>query len=223
MSIKFEFKKYATFSKFYDNGDPSHDWSHIIRVISLCDKLSSNLDVNARILVPAAVLHDVVNVPKDSIHRSNASTLAANKAKLILKDFDFNKNELESIGQIIIEHSYSANHKASSIESEILQDADKLDSLGAIGLMRWSTVGTRMGAAYYHPEQPFSSTRKIDDKKYSVDHFEAKLFNIYEKLNTEAAKVEGKIRQSFMQSFINQLKSEINISQENEPLTLKNI
>lgn len=209
MSVKNEFEKYQEFEKYYPKNDPSHNWSHIVRVIDLCSKLSADLEIDYKVLTPAAVLHDIVNIPKNSIHRENASKLAAEKAKKLLQNFSFTQNELENISQIILEHSYSANLKASSIESEILQDADKLDSMGAIGIMRWCTVGSKMNASYYHPHDPLAKNRELNDKLFSLDHFETKLLKLYQRLNTERAKIEGQKRLQFMKSFLEQLKSEI--------------
>lgn len=209
MSIKEELRKYSEFKKYYSHGDPSHDWSHIIRVVEICEKLSSGYEVNFRILTPAAVLHDVVNVPKNSKQRSNASELAANKAAKLLNSYDFSQDEIRQISQIIIEHSYSANLTPSSLESQILQDADKLDSMVAIGIMRWNTVGCKMGASYYDQLDPFAKDRELDDKQFSLDHFETKLLKLYDRLNTENGRIEGMKRLSFMKDFLSQLRSEI--------------
>jgi uncharacterized protein len=194
---------------FYSADDPSHDWLHILRVSSTCKKLAGLLNANWRLLEPAAFLHDVINVPKDSKDRSKASLLAANKAKQILVPFDYTDVEIEKISTIILEHSFSANIKATSIESEILQDADKLDSMGAIGVMRWATVGTKMHSSYYHQEDPWAKDRELNDKEFSLDHFETKLLKLYDRLNTDPGKSVGKIRLDFYKSFLFQLKAEI--------------
>ncbi|EPZ49596.1 HD domain protein [Bacteriovorax sp. BAL6_X] len=194
---------------YYDHDDPSHDWSHVIRVTQLCEKLSQGYEVNLRVLIASAYLHDIINIPKNSEHRSKASTLAAQKAKSLLVESDYADNEIEHIAQIILEHSYSANLKASSIESEILQDADKLDAMGAIGVMRWASCGTKMKSKYYHLEDPWAKDRSLDDKSYSLDHFERKLLKLNDRLNTEAGKEEGRRRLDFFHSFLTQLKTEI--------------
>ncbi|MGK0366903.1 MAG: hypothetical protein ACI9QD_000033 [Thermoproteota archaeon] len=196
--------------KYYDNGDPSHDWLHIERVTALCESMAANLGADLRILLPAAYLHDVINIPKDSKLRSQASSLAATKAGEILVTEDFSKSEIERITQVILEHSFSANIKASSLESQILQDADKLDGMGAIGVMRWVTCGTKMKSSYYHAGDPWGSDRELDDRAYSLDHFEEKLLRLNERLNTNPGKLEGKKRLDFFNLFLAQLKTEIN-------------
>lgn len=200
---------FLCFKELYDNGDPSHDWLHIERVVKNCINLAKGSEANLRILIPAAVLHDVVNLPKDSKERSMASAMAAERSKTLLSDFGYDIEELNQIGQVILEHSFSANLAPTSIESAILQDADKLDSMGAIGVMRWTTVGTRMGASYYESSDPFGEKRELNDIKYSLDHFEKKLLKLYSRLNTTQAKKEGTVRLEFFNSFLHQLKNEL--------------
>jgi len=154
-------------------------------------------------------MHDMINIPKDHHLRSKASELSSKKAKEILKSTAYNEEEIGQISQIILEHSYSANLKATSIESEILQDIDKLDAIGAIGIMRWATVGARMNAKYYEPIDPWAKERELNDQKFSLDHFENKLLHLNKRLNTDIAKEVGRSRQSLMLQFINQLKTEL--------------
>jgi uncharacterized protein len=195
--------------KEYQNGDPSHDWSHVTRVVNMCHKLGAELGAEMKYLIPAAYLHDVVNVPKNHPDRHLASQMAADKARSYLEDTTLNDEDIKTITTIILEHSYSANLTPSCIESAILQDADKLDAMGAIGVMRWSTCGALMQAAYYHPQDPWGEKRDLDDRKYSLDHFEKKLLKLYSRLNTEPAKIIGKERMDFFHHFLEQLKSEI--------------
>lgn len=195
--------------RYYDHDDPSHDWSHVLRVKEVCLKLAKDHDVSEKVLITAAYLHDIINIPKNSIHRDKASSLAADKARVLLDGHDFSEAEISHIAQVILEHSYSANLKPSSIESAILQDADKLDAMGAIGVMRWASCGTKMKSKYYHPDDPWGENRSLDDKSYSLDHFEEKLLKLNGRLNTQGAKEEGKRRLAFFHAFLDQLRSEI--------------
>ncbi len=117
----------------YDNGDPGHDFAHIMRVIGTCKSIGSKVGANLEVLIPAAMLHDVVNLPKDHPERKQASQKAAEEAKNILRNLEYSNEEVNRIETVIIEHSYSLGKKPSCIESAVLQDADRLDALGAIG------------------------------------------------------------------------------------------
>lgn len=200
-----------TIQSYYHSDDPSHDWNHILRVVNTCKKFGEELGADLNLLIPAAYLHDIINLPKNDKNRSEASKLAAMKAKEILKDEVFSEIQIEKICLTIKEHSFSAGLKATTIESQILQDADRLDAMGAIGVMRWTTCGTLMGAQYYHQDDPWGDSRDLDDKKYSLDHFENKLLRLKDMLNTKPAQREGERRHEFFLSFLSTLKNEINL------------
>jgi uncharacterized protein len=194
---------------FYDTGDPSHDLNHIRRVLDNCRRIGATVGADLAILLPAAILHDVVNLPKNHPERLAASRMAAEKSKNILIESGFSSFEIERIKEVITEHSYSLGKKPSSIESAVLQDSDKLDALGAIGIMRTVSCGVRMGSGYYDNIEPIAETRSLDDKKYTIDHFFTKLFKLPDLMNTEIAKREASERVAFMHIFLAQLKSEI--------------
>ena len=193
----------------YQKESPDHDHLHIKRVVKMCRELAKNREHNEKVLITAAYLHDIINIPKDHPRRSEASSLAAKKAQEVLKEYEYNREEIEHISQVILEHSFSANLKASSVESEILQDADKLDAMGAIGVMRWSSCGARMKARFYEENDPWGEKRELDDKSYSLDHFEKKLLKLESHLNTQMAKEIGKRRMAFFRHFLEELKLEL--------------
>lgn len=197
---------------FYENErnkDPSHDWSHVLRVESLALSFSKELGANNRVLIPAVYLHDLINIPKDSVHRSKASEYSAQKTKEVLKSFsEFNDEEVNHIAQVVLEHSYSRNLSPTSLESEILQDADKLDGMGAIGVMRWASVGTKMNASFYHIEDPYGENRELDDRSYGLDHFPKKLNILQSRLNTIPGKREGERRQRFFNHFLKEFQQD---------------
>jgi uncharacterized protein len=201
-------------SRYDGNGDPGHDFAHIMRVIKSCHDLGQTMNANLYILLPAALLHDVVNVPKNHPDRLIASQKAAEEATGILKTIGYDNDEIEKIKVVIKEHSYSLGLKPSCIESAILQDADRLDALGAIGLMRMVTCGSRLGSSYYHLGEPIPESRELNDKHYTIDHLYVKLFKLGEQFNTEPARIEGRRRLEFMNNFVFQLQSEIRSTPE---------
>lgn len=193
----------------YNNGDPGHDFAHIMRVVELCKRIGNKVEANLEVLIPAAMLHDVVNLPKDHPERKQASQKAAEEAKSILRELEYSNEEIGLIETVIIEHSYSLGKKPSCIESAVLQDADRLDALGAIGIMRTVTCGCRLGANYYDVEDPFAKDRELNDKQFTIDHFFVKLFKLADTFNTQEAKDEAQRRIQFMNGFLDQLGNEI--------------
>lgn len=194
---------------FYTPEDPAHDWPHIGRVISTAKKLAENEDVDLPCLLAAVYCHDLVNLPKNHPDRSNASVLAAEKAAPFLKASGFNEEEIKKIKQFVIEHSFSKGLKPTSLEAAILQDSDRLDTLGAIGVLRCASVNTQMKSAFYEPFDPLAKDRELDDKKYMVDHYFVKIFKLPELMNTTKGKEVAHQRVLYMKDFLATLMGEI--------------
>ncbi len=194
----------------YENfNDPSHDFAHINRVINLSKKIGEIEGANLDILLPAALLHDIVNIPKNHPDRSKASEMAADKASEMMSLVGYDQDLIARVHKAIVEHSFSRGEKPTSIEAAILQDSDRMDALGAIGIMRMVTVGTKFGANYYQVNDPLAKNRDFADKEFSLDHFYTKLFKLPELMNTDAARAEALRRADYMKDFIEQLMSEI--------------
>ena len=193
----------------YPTDDPGHDLSHVRRVLESCRRLAAAEGARSELLLPAAALHDIVNVPKNHPDRPRASQLAADRARPILESAAYAAPEIAAIQTIIVEHSFSLGRKPSSIESAVLQDADRLDALGAIGIMRCVSCGAQMGASYYHPGDPFGQSRPLDDRAFSLDHFFVKLFKLPALMNTSAGRAEAERRVDFMRGFLDELAREI--------------
>ncbi|CAH6897159.1 HD domain-containing protein [Vibrio chagasii] len=189
--------------------DAAHDISHIKRVVktakALCDQEQAKLEV----VLPAAYLHDCFTFPKNHLDRAQSSTMAADKAISFLKSIDYPTSYLDEIHHAIVTHSYSANITPETLEAQIVQDADRLDSLGAIGIARCLYVGQSFNAELYNHEDPFAEHRDLDDKHYSVDHFYVKLSKLAETMNTESAKLEANKRTDYMRGFLEQLGAEV--------------
>ena len=189
--------------------DPAHDFAHIERVRGYCQWLGTHYQADFDVLIPAALLHDVVNLPKDHQNRAEASQQAALEGGRILEKLGFEATVIARIQTVVTEHAYSRGLSPSCIESAILQDADRLDALGALGILRMATCGAKLGSRYYHPEEPIAHDRPLDDRRYLMDHFFTKLFGLGDRLNTALAKEEGRRRIAFMKTFVSQIQMEI--------------
>jgi uncharacterized protein len=194
---------------FYTPEDPAHDWPHIGRVVALARKLAEGETVDLPCLLAAVYCHDLVNLPKDHPERSRASHLAAEKAQPLLLQSGFSRIEIEKIQQCVIEHSFSKGLKPTSLEAAIVQDSDRLDTLGAIGVLRCASVNTQMKTSFYDPFDPLAQQRELNDKKFMVDHYFVKIFKLPELMNTAKGKAEALKRVEFMQLFLSTLMSEI--------------
>lgn len=189
--------------------DPAHDLSHVKIVVSIAKKLSKEENAIEEIVIPAAWLHDLVNLPKDHPDRKRASALAADEASKYLRTVEYPEKYLEGIHHAICAHSFSAGITPVTIEAKIVQDADRLDALGAIGLARLFSINTQLGRVFYDHEDPFAQKRSLDDKLYGMDHIFIKLEKISQSMNTNSASIEAKRRFNFIQDFLDELKKEI--------------
>jgi len=190
--------------------DAAHDPEHIRRVVkNTRSLLAHHKEADAEVVIAAAWLHDCVAVAKDSLQRSGASKLAAHAAGSFLKSINFPPTKIAAVEHAIEAHSFSANIEPVTIEAKIVQDADRLDALGAIGISRCFLVAGSLGRPLYSAEDPFCDSRPPDDAKFSVDHFFAKLFKITKTLKTEAGQLEGAARYETMQGFLAALRREL--------------
>ena len=189
--------------------DGAHDISHVIRVVKNCFYLTDIESANASVTIPAAWLHDCVAVSKDSPLRSQGSRLAAEAAVELLAEIDYPQEHLEDIYLAIEAHSYTAAIPTRTLEAQIVQDADRLDSLGAIGIARCLLVGGHLNRPLCDATDPFCDNRDPDDSLYTIDHFYNKLFKLPDTMQTEAGRAEAHRRADLMREYLDNLREEI--------------
>ncbi|MCS0416465.1 HD domain-containing protein [Vibrio diabolicus] len=189
--------------------DAAHDISHVQRVVNTAKKLAMEEGADLSIVLPAAYLHDCFTYPKDHPNRKQSSFIAAKKAVAFLESIDYPQQYHDAIAHAIEAHSFSANIRPNTLEAKVVQDADRLDALGAIGVTRCIQVSTEFDAQLYDDKDIFAQQRELDDKQFTLDHFQTKLFKIAETMNTESAKLEANKRKAFMQTYLEQLHDEV--------------
>lgn len=196
-------------AKMLENRDPGHDFEHVMRVYRNAEFIGKREGADMEILLAAALLHDIVVYPKGSAKSAKSADDSADLAEKILKSYGWTRERIEKASYCIRTHSYSKRVVPTSLEGKILQDADRLDALGAIGIARTFSVGGSERRAFYNPDDPFwSTTREPDDRQWTLDHFQSKLLRLKNSMHTQTAKVEARRRTAFMESFVAQLKHE---------------
>lgn len=189
--------------------DPAHDFNHILRVCKNAQKLCKKEGVDEKLVLSAALLHDVVSYSKFDKHSNHSSIKSANEAKKILIKLNFLPEEVQIICDAIRDHSFSRGKTPQTIEGKILQDADRLDAIGAIGIARVFTVGGTEKRPFYNIEDPFCKTRTPDDKSWTLDHFYSKLLKLESLMNTKSAKIEAKRRTNILKKYLSELQREL--------------
>ncbi len=189
--------------------DAAHDVGHIRRVVANARRLGQAEGADEKVLIPAAWLHDCVVVPKSSPQRKEASKLAARQAVAWLEEHGWPYGREDEIAHAIEAHSFSAGIETRTLEAQVLQDADRLDALGAVGLARTLMLGAEMKREFYHPGDPFCENRAPDDGIYTLDHIYQKLLTLQGTMKTESGRKEAGRRTMFLHDFLTQLRDEI--------------
>jgi uncharacterized protein len=195
--------------KKLEENDPAHDYDHIMRVLKNAKKIAKKEDVNMKVITAAVLLHDVISYPKSDPRSKKSSIESAKASRKILKNYRFTQIQIDTIADAIRDHSFSRGVTPSTIEGKILQDADRLDALGAIGIARTFSVGGAENRPFYYSKDPFCKRRFPDDKSWTVDHFYKKLLLLEKTMNTNTGRAEARKRISMMKKFLDQLKKEI--------------
>jgi uncharacterized protein len=197
--------------RMLEGRDPAHDFYHIMRVYKNAKLIGQREGTNMEILLPAVLLHDLVVYPKGSDKSSKSSDESADLAENILQSYDYPQDKINQICDCIRAHSYSKRLIPGSVEGKILQDADRLDALGAIGIARTFSIGGSENRTFYNADDPFCrSDRDLDDMRWTLDHFQTKLLKLEDSMHTKTAKKIAQERTRFMLLFIRQLQKEIN-------------
>lgn len=192
------------------NSHTGHDLQHIERVHEIAKKIGEKEKCDMLVLEAATLMHDLERNNESKENNIDHSYESAKIAIEIMNKVNFPKNKMNNVVESIKNHRFRKNIKPKQIEAKILQDADRIDALGAIGIMRAVSVGTNYNNLYYDPNDPICRKKKIfEDDKYIIDHFYKKLLKISSTLNTKTAKEIAKKRENFMKLFLEQLELEI--------------
>lgn len=191
--------------------DSAHDISHFRRVWMTARKIMIHHQADPLVVLTACYFHDIVSLPKNHPERSQSSRLAARKTRDILhRDFpDFPPDRFAAVEHAIEAHSFSAGIAPQSIEAKIVQDADRLEALGAIGLARVFAVSGGLGVALFDAEDPFADARPLDDRAFALDHFQTKLLRLPDTMQTDVGRDLAQHNADFLVHFMAKLSAEL--------------
>lgn len=191
--------------------DSAHDIAHLQRVWKTAQHIMMGADADSLVILTACYFHDIVNLPKDSPQRKQASTLAAEETVRILQTSfaDFPVEHYEAVAHAVRAHSFSAAITPETLEAKIVQDSDRLESLGAIGLARVFYVSGALGRPLFNSEDPLADHRALDDSHYALDHFQNKLLKLPDTMQTAAGRVLARHNAHFLVQFMAKLCAEL--------------
>lgn len=188
-----------------------HDWWHIYRVWKTAKKIVAQENANATIVELGALLHDIA----DSKFHQGDESIGPRKARAFLTQLDVEENIIAHVENIIKHISFKGGNEAQSFTSQelaIVQDADRLDAIGAIGIARAFNYGGFKNRKIYDPNiQPKLNKTKEEYKNSdepTLNHFYEKLFLLKDRMNTQTGKLIAEQRHLFMQQYITQFYKE---------------
>jgi uncharacterized protein len=189
--------------------DGAHDLSHIVRVWRNAKLIHREEGGELEALAAAVLLHDCVQVAKDSPLRSKASLLAAKEARVRLEALAWEPSRVDIVACAIESHSFSAGVAPASIEACILQDADRLDAIGLCGIARCFYTAGRLGSHLYDLADPEAKSRPLDDTRNALDHFPKKLLTLEGSFKTRRGQELAKERHQRLHEFYRAMLSEV--------------
>jgi uncharacterized protein len=195
-------------SRCAGNG-PAHDFLHVMRVTATARHIGLAEGAKLDVVLPAALLHELFNYPKGHTKSHLSGDVCAEQAADVLRQNDCPCNLIDPIRECIRIHAFSRGLVPETIEGKVLQDADRLDAIGAIGIARCFATCTEMAVPFYQPDDPFCRSRQPYDKRWGLDHFYLKLLRIPDGLHTATGRAIAADRFSFMHTFLAQLGQEI--------------
>jgi uncharacterized protein len=196
----------------YERADPAHDFSHITRVYKNAQRIGRSESADMQVLLLAALLHDLGSESK--LPKSSADlnvTLARSKlAEDFLKIKGFPEDVRIKVLYAIETHRFSKGIVPKTLEAKILQDADRLDAIGAIGIARVFMTGGTLKRKLYDPKDPFCQAREPDDSRWNLDHFYRKLLKLESGMHTDAAREVAQRRTAVLRQYLSELQKELN-------------
>ncbi len=184
-----------------------HDWAHIERVYNLSMRIAKDEKADLDVVMAAALLHDVARAMEDEGKIEDHAIESAKIAETILEEVNFPKEKTVKVIQCIKTHRFRSGLKPESLEAKVLQDADRLDMLGAIGIARVFTRGGWGNKPIHDSSIP--PKNMYDGKSLtSVNHIYEKILKIKDTINTETGRWIAQERYRFVEDFLDRLLKE---------------
>ncbi|RWR03942.1 hydrolase [[Pantoea] beijingensis] len=191
--------------------DKAHDVAHLKRVWQTAQRIMQGTEANPLVILAACYFHDVVNLPKNHPERHLASRKAAVETRRIMQEVfpDFPAELHDAVAHAIQAHSFSARIEPETLEAKIVQDADRLESLGAIGLARVFYTSGALGRPLFDSDDPMGKARELNDSHWTLDHFQKKLFTLPNTMQTAEGKRLAQHNVHFLVEFVAKLCAEL--------------
>lgn len=197
----------------YQESDPAHDFTHILRVCRNARLIGQEEGADMPVLLLASLLHDVGSDKKDNSRdtENEKKNRGRQATEDLLDSIGLDEKKKKEVLYAVDVHRFSRRILPVTLEARILQDADRLDALGAVGIARVFLTGGVLGREMYHPEDPFCRKREPDDGRWNLDHFYKKLLKLEAGMHTKSARRLAAKRTAVLKRYLDELEEEIGI------------
>jgi uncharacterized protein len=196
--------------RFAGFSDLAHGWEHIQRVYKLGLSLAGQEQADTFIVGMAALMHDIGHLSTEQT--KHHSELSLSMAQETLSRYQVSGDRQQAILHAIEAHSFSLGIEPRTLEARVVRDSDRLDALGAVGILRWAITGTvrnKGETQTYHPDDPFAEWHTLDDRSYMLDHFFSKLLKLEGSMATESGMALARKRTAFMRVYLDEFRKEL--------------
>lgn len=195
----------------WQHDDKAHDVAHLTRVWHSAQRIMAGTEADELVVLAGCYFHDIVNLPKNHPQRHLASAQAACETRRVLQQVftDFPGDKIEAVAHAVHAHSFSAGVTAETLEAKIVQDADRLESLGAIGLARVFYVSGALGRSLFDSHDPLGRDRPLNDTEWALDHFQKKLLKLPETMQTAEGRRLAEFNARFLVTYMAKLCAEL--------------
>lgn len=185
--------------RYFDGLDPAHDWYHNLRVIALCERIGREEGADMLVLRLAALLHDIGRAEERQTGECHAE-ISARQCEPLLRAEGIEEEVITKVQRAILTHRYRKQNPPTTLEEQILFDADKLDSIGAIGVVRAFAYSVFI-------QQPIQSDDPLQHTP--AREFEMKLAHLKDRMITNTAKSIADERHQYMLEFFARWEKEL--------------
>ena len=195
----------------YNGAESGHDFDHVLRVLALAERIGRAEGANLDTLRAAALLHDIARADEDEARGDDHALMAAERARAILLGRGASAEDVDAVTHAIAAHRFRTNAPPETLEAKILFDADKLDSIGAIGVARAYAISGVLNQRLWGPVlgEATATRNQRNSEHTAVAEFAVKLSKVRDRIHTAAARQIAAERHAYMVEFFARLEREV--------------
>lgn len=197
---------------YYHEAESGHDFDHVLRVLALAERLARTEGADLEIVRAAALLHDMARGDEDESRGDDHAAMAAERASIILRERGIAPERADAVAHAIAAHRFRGSQVPQTLEAKVLFDADKLDSIGAIGIARAFAISGALNQRLWGEvaADAVATRNQRNSSHTAVAEFAVKLSKVRDRVFTASARQIAEERHAYMVAFFERLGREVN-------------